>query len=213
MRFRILNTDPLYDVREANKITQGLDLWDKVEEQCKGKPKNEVEWWIKQIVTNHSTVRSVHFRLVDTRPKSVVMQIIRATKGHPQPEVQSSRPDWTGVERSNDPYEDKLFMQDHTAESFIEMAKQRLCTRTEIRTRKFMREMVEALKSSKEPFLQAVGYCCHPVCEWYGGRCPEIMGCHAYQSLASEFIDSYRIDNNIPLLSKEEQLKETFQLR
>ena len=61
----------------------------------------------------------MHFRLVDTRPKSVIMQIIRATKGHPQPECESSRPDWTGKERSFDPCEYKLFMQDHTAESFI----------------------------------------------------------------------------------------------
>ena len=47
--------------------------------------------------------------------KSVVMQLIRHTKGHPQPFVQSSRPDWNnGKERSNDPYEEKLFGLDHT---------------------------------------------------------------------------------------------------
>lgn len=175
MRFRILNKNPLYDYREACKITEGIDLWDDLEHVFK--PKDEVEFWIKQIVANHSTLRSVHFRLVDIRPKSVIMQIIRATKGHPQPECQSSRPDWNGgKERSSDPYEDKLFMQDHTAESFIEMAKQRLCSRTEDRTRAFMQEMVLALRNSKEPFLRAVGYCCRPYCEWYFG-CPEIKPC------------------------------------
>ena len=107
------------------------------------------------------------------------MQIIRATKGHPQPEVQSSRPDWNnGKERSSDPYEDKLFMQDHTAESFIEMAKQRLCNRTEKRTRDFMLEMVASLRENKDPFLKAVGYCCAPSCGWYGA-CPEIRSCKA----------------------------------
>lgn len=200
MRFRVLNENPLYDYREACKITQGglLPIVD-------FKPKDETEWWIKQIVAKHSTLRSVHFRLVDTRPKSVVMQIIRATKGHPQPEVQSSRPDWTGKERSFDPYEDKLFMQDHTAESFIEMAKQRLCTRTEEKTRQFMNEMVIELQHSNEPFLKAVGYCCHPQCVWAGCRCTEIKGCGMYDKLSDIFINGYRVSEGIPLYSKEEE--------
>lgn len=173
MRFRLLNKDPFFDYRESCKITQGRDLSMEVEHW---KPKEMTEFWIKQIVANHSTLRSIHFRLVDTRPKSVVMQIIRATKGHPQPEVQSSRPDWTGKERSSDPYEDKLFMQDHTAESFVEMAKQRLCNRTEERTRLFMRELVDELRHSNVPFFKALGYCCVPQCVWYSG-CPEIKSC------------------------------------
>lgn len=189
MRFRVLNKNPLYDYREACKVTEGLDLY---YTDSTYKPKNEVEFWIKQIVANHSTLRCIKFRLVDTRPKSVIMQIIRATKGHPQPEVQSSRPDWTGKERSNDPYEEKLFMQDHTAESFIEMAKQRLCKRTEEKTREFMGLMIQTLKDSKDPFLKAVGYCCHPYCWWYKS-CPEIRGCGAKTSLASEVIKTYQI--------------------
>lgn len=192
MRFRVLNRDPLYDHREACKITQGEDM---ELQNTFFKPKDEVEFWIKQICANHSTLRSVHFRLVDTRPKSVIMQIIRATKGHPQPEVQSSRPDWTGKERSSDPYEDKLFMQDHTAESFIEMAKQRLCARTEPRTRQFMADMVVALRQDKNPFLKAVGYCCHPACEWMGGRCPEINCCGKCPKLSAEFIELYHKEN------------------
>lgn len=189
MRFRVLNKDPLLDYREANKVTQGIDiLQDAVYFST---PRDETEFWIKQIVANHSTLRCVRFRLVDTRPKSVVMQIIRATKGHPQPEVQSSRPDWNGgKERSSDPYEDKLFMQDHTAESFIEMAKQRLCNRTEERTRHFMQEMVTALEDSEDPFLKAVGYCCHPACVWYNG-CPEVKGCGNSKKLSELFIKAY----------------------
>lgn len=191
MQFRILNRDPWFDYKQANMITQGLDI---MKETVGARPKKEVEYWIKQIVANHSTLRCIHFRLVDTRPKSVIMQIIRATKGHPQPEVQSSRPDWTGQERSYDPYEDKLFMQDHTAESFIEMAKQRLCNRTENRTREFMQEMVDSLVKSKEPFLRAVGYCCMPVCKWYGGRCPEIRSCHLRDEnkLSTDIINKYK---------------------
>lgn len=189
MRFRVLNKDPWFDYKEANMTTQGLDI---LRETVCARPKKETEFWIKQIVANHSTLRCIKFRLVDTRPKSVIMQIIRATKGHPQPEVQSSRPDWTGKERSNDPYEEKLFMQDHTAESFIEMAKQRLCMRTEEKTREFMRLLVQMLKNSKDPFLKAVGYCCHPYCWWYKS-CPEIKSCGARTSLANEVIKTYQI--------------------
>lgn len=45
MKFRILNKDPLYDYREACKITEGLELngetW---------RPENEVEFWIRHII-------------------------------------------------------------------------------------------------------------------------------------------------------------------
>lgn len=191
MRFRVLNQFPVRDYREACKVTQGIDL---LSDEMRDKfttPKDMTEWWIKQIIANHSTLRCVKFRLVDTRPKSVIMQIIRATKGHPQPEVQSSRPDWTGKERSSDPYEDKLFMQDHTAESFIEMAKQRLCMRTEEKTRNFMIEMVVTLRASENPFLQAVGFCCAPACVWYNG-CPEIKSCGQKKPLADFIIKKYK---------------------
>ena len=211
MRFRILNKNYLYDYREACKITEGRDLFN---EDSTFKPKNETEYWIKQIVANHSTLRSIHFRLVDTRPKSVIMQIIRATKGHPQPEVQSSRPDWTGKERSFDPYEDKLFMQDHTAESFVEMAKQRLCHRTEERTREFMKEMTNTLQKSKDPFLQAVGFCCQPVCWWLNG-CPEIKSCNKAvgMKISERLIQVYRTVNNIPLRTKQEEAEEASERR
>ena len=136
-------------------------------------------------------MRCIKFRIVDRAPKSVIMQLIRATKGHPQPEVQSSRPDWTGEERSNDPYEIKLFAHDHTAESFIEMAKQRLCNRTEERTRKYMWAVVNSLRNCDDPFLRAVGFCSLPACVWYGKRCPEIKGCGLAPKLSTEIINSF----------------------
>ena len=89
-------------------------------------------------------------------------------------------------------------MQDHTAESFIEMAKQRLCEKTEKRTRDFMWDMVETLKADKKhPFLQAVGYCCHPSCWWFNGKCPEIKSCHeGVRKLSDCIISQYKEDNN-----------------
>jgi len=195
MRIRILNEDPLYDYKEYNKVTQGIDI---ATLPIVDLPKDPVEFWIKQFVCNHSNVRCIHFRIIDERPRSVIMQLIRATKGHPQPFVASSRPDWNnGKERSSDPYEEKLFGQDHTPESFIDMAKQRLCNRTEERTRKTMIEIVANLKKSSDPILKAVGYCCHPYCWWYKG-CPEIKGCGMYNNKVTDsIIKDYKEDQDL----------------
>lgn len=186
MRFRILNEDPLYDYREGCKATQGIDM---ARDAAEGtRLKDETDFWIRQIVANHSTLRSVRFRIMGEAPKSVVMQLIRATKGHPQPEVQSSRPDWNGGrERPSDPYVPLLFVQDHTAESFVEMARQRLCHRTEERTREFMEGLVMEMRRSAEPFFRALGYCCAPQCAWYGA-CPEIKGCGRKKFKLSDII-------------------------
>ena len=143
IKIRLLNASPYYDYRESEKITQGIDI---SEQQTLSTPKDMTAFWIKQIVANHSTTRSVKFRITASAPKSVVMQVIRATKEHPQPYVQSSRPDWTGKERSNDPYEEKLFIMDFTPAAFIEVAKQRLCNRTEDKTRKFFNYIVKQMK-------------------------------------------------------------------
>ena len=190
MRFRVLNKNPVYDYREFNKVTQGIDI---TEEDESYDNVGTTKWWIKQFVCNHSNTRCIRFRIIDKRPKSVVMQLIRATKGHVQPFVQSSRPDWNdGKERSSDPYEEKLFGQDHTPESFIEMAKQRLCNRTEERTRKAMNEIVNEMKESDDPIIKAVGYCCKPYCWWYKG-CPEIKGCGKFsEKVADLIIDEYK---------------------
>lgn len=186
IEFRMLNENWLYDYKEACFITQGLDsdgFFIPIGDENK-----EVRYWVRQMVANHSTIRSVRFRMKASAPKSVVMQIIRATKGHPQPEVQSSRPDWCGKERSNDPYEEKLFIQDHTAESFIEMAKQRLCNRTEERTRQFMNEACISLWKSDIPFFKALALCCKPACGWLRG-CPELKSCGKCEKLSAGFIE------------------------
>ena len=196
MRFRVLNKDPLYDYREECKLTQGIDMFESDEPPLK--TKDMTNWWIKQIVANHSCIRCIKFRIVDRAPKSVIMQLIRATKGHPQPEVQSSRPDWNnGKERSPDPYEMKLFAHDHTAESFIEMARQRLCNRTEERTRKYMWAVVNSLRNCKDPFLRAVGFCSLPACWWYGNRYPEIKGCGRAPKLSDEIIDAFDLSKEL----------------
>lgn len=182
MEIRILNSDPIFDYKQFCLITQG-----KVIKKCT-KPEKLTEWWIRQIVANHSTIRCIHFRIIDEISKNSVMQIIRATKGHPQPQVCSSRPDWTGKERSNDPYELKLFAVDYTPESFVEMCKQRLCKRTEENTREIIVELVEQMRESDDPLIKAIGYCCHPNCVYHGG-CTELVPCHDTETLADRFIE------------------------
>lgn len=187
LKIRVLNKDPLFDYKEFNATTLGQELNPSTIET----PKNEVEYWIKQFICYHSNVRCIHFRIIDKRPRSVIMQLIRATKEHPQPFVQSSRPDWNGgKERSSDPYEEKLFGQDHTPASFIQMAMQRLCNRTESRTRAAMQEIVNEMKKSDDPIIKAVGYCCHPACWWYKS-CPEIKSCGKFEKLSDEVIKTY----------------------
>ena len=58
--------------------------------------------------------------------------------------------------------------------------------------------IVETLKADKKhPFLQAVGYCCHPSCWWFNGKCPEIKSCHeGVRKLSDCFISQYKEDNN-----------------
>lgn len=70
-----------------------------------------------------------------------------------------------------------------------------MCRRTEDKTRKFMYEMVAELRSCDEPFLRAVGYCCMPYCEWYGGRCPEVKGCeYNTRKLSDVVIERFKFD-------------------
>ena len=59
-----------------------------------------------------------------------------------------------------------------------------------------MFEMVIELRSCNDPFLRAVGYCCMPYCEWYGGRCPEIHCCHLREQnkLSTVIINKYKDD-------------------
>lgn len=185
--FRILNREPLLDYKQACKITKG----EKLHLAFMKKPKDEVEYWVSAILANHSTLRAVRFRMTAKAPKSVIMQLIRATKGHPQPYVQSSRPDWTGKERSADPYEEKLFIHDHTAESFVQMASQRLCMKTEKMTREFAEKARLTLIARKEPFLRAVGLCCLPPCA-VSSLCPELTSCGRFPRVKDAVYEAYR---------------------
>jgi len=144
-------------------------------EKTLNKKPNEFDW-IRYIKTEHSTLRCIHFIIYDRLPKTVVDQLLRATKGHPQPEVESGRPDNTGVPRSTDPFKLKDFAQEHTAESFLELCKQRLCKRTEEPTRKAVQNWIKYMSKSDDKFLNALAILAVPQCVKYC-YCPELTCC------------------------------------
>lgn len=175
MTVRILNSNPTYDYRRFCKTTLGEEY-----NEIEWKPKNEKKFWYRQIWANHSTLRCIRFMVEDTVPRNVAMQLVRHTAGNPQPEVESSRPDWTGKPRSNDPYEMKKIAILYTAESFVSMAEKRLCNRTESNTRETVQQWINNMRDSEIPFLQALAARCMPRCKLYGGFCPEIKRCGKY---------------------------------
>lgn len=180
MEIRILNKDPLLDYRQSAKVTLGIFL-----KENDWQPKDLEKFWVKQICAMHSIIRGIHFRIIDEIPKSVASQLVRHTDGHPQPEMQSSRPDWTGKERSNDPYELRLLEIDFTPESFIKMAQKRLCKKTEERTLKVVKSWVEEMKKSDDPLIRAIARCSKPKCDWYLS-CNEIKPCGKYSTMLYE---------------------------
>ena len=161
---RIKNADPLFDIREAIAATLGKDSLPA--------PKEDLfEYYKKLIVQNHSVVRAVTFRIKDTESdKAVARQLLRATTGHPQPYMQSSRPDWCGKER--DEFEKVFFLHDHTAESFLNEARQRLCYRAWKPTREKVLDIVRVMWNSDDPYFKALAFCAVPNCVMQYG-CPE----------------------------------------
>lgn len=182
---RMLNETPMFDYRQFCKITQG-ELLDYEE---KFNPKDEVDFWKKHFLAMHSTLRCLHFRVIMQIPRTVAMQLVRHTDGHPQPEVESSRPDWTGKPRSIEPEQLKWVAIDYTPESWIKMCQKRLCRKTEQNTYDVVHELVVVMANSNSPFFQALARVSWRKCKYYGA-CNERESCGYYgdiQKLSNRF--------------------------
>lgn len=107
------------------------------------------------------------------------MQLVRHTDGHPQPEVESSRPDWTGKPRSTELEQLKWVAIDYTPESWIKMCQKRLCRKTEQNTYAVVHELVVAMANSTFPFFQALARVSWRKCKYYGA-CNERESCGCY---------------------------------
>lgn len=175
---RLLNKNPMFDYRQFCKVTQGVVL----DEEKKFEPKDEVDFWKKHFLAMHSTLRCLHFRVLMQIPRTVAMQLVRHTDGHPQPEVESSRPDWTGKPRSADPEQLKWVAIDYTPESWIKMCQKRLCRKTEPKTFETVRELVVAMANSPVPFFQALARVSWRKCKYYGA-CNELESCGCYENI------------------------------
>lgn len=167
IELRILNADPIGDIREAIATTIGKENLPEFKDDCLA----QYNYYLKLFIQNHSILRAVHFRIKDTESdKSVSRQLLRATTGHPQPYVESGRPDWTGKPRNE--AETCIFTHDHTAESFIHEANQRLCCRAWAPTRKTVQRIIRTMWESGDPYFTALAVCCVPNCV-FQYACPE----------------------------------------
>ena len=167
---RIQNENPAFDVIEAERATLGKKTTVIADNLNENKP---IDFWVRHFIARHSTIRSVHFRIFDDNcRKDVTRQILRATKGHPQPYVQSSRPDWTGKERDESSTATNIFIHDHTPESWMDLCRQRLCFRAMKETREWCVSVVRLMAESNQPFFKALALCSVPECVYQDG-CPE----------------------------------------
>ena len=142
---RLLNKNPMFDYREFCKVTQGIVL----DEENEFNPKDEVDFWKKHFLAMHSTLRCLHFRVIMQIPRTVAMQLVRHTDGHPQPEVESSRP------------------------------QKRLCRKTEHKTLETVYKLVVYMTQSPVPFFRALGSVSWRKCKYYGAcNERESCGCY-----------------------------------
>jgi len=169
MILRITTKDPLYEIRDAACNTLGKSA-DSTRVYIHAEA---YEYFVNAFIAKHSIIRCVHFKIIDTVRTDVEHQLLRATKGNPQPYCQSKRPDWNnGTERMPDDKSISLFCHEHTAESFMAECNQRLCHRAMKETREEVLKILQEMDNSRDPYFEALAFCCVPNCVFQYG-CPE----------------------------------------
>jgi len=182
IELQLESSDPLYRIKDAACITLGKRA-NKIQTMDYAE---QYEYFKNAFIAKHSIIRAVHFTVIDTVRTDVEHQLLRATKGHPQPYCQSKRPDWNkGDPRLPDDKTYSLFGHQHTAESFMEECRQRLCGRAMKETREEIIDVLHAMVESREPFFNALAFCCVPNCVFQSG-CPE-------GTRSCEFFEKFRM--------------------
>ena len=202
IEIELITKNPMYYVKDLNCLTIG-------KRAIKDKPYSDEEqekfWW-DAFLSEHSTLRTAQFRIVDDNMRGdIASQLLRATKGHPQPEMQSSRPDWNNGEKrkpSNEIF--RLFAHVHTAESFMALCRQRLCYSTMKETREKVEEILEIMSNSDEAFFRVLAKCCVPQCIYRFGCCEKRTNCR----LVDRFDGYYENHKHEDMLN----LKERYEL-
>lgn len=154
--------NPATLIRFANLITFGKEDYDPCFEPS-------AKWCKKAASAEHSTLEWVHIVVVSTARSDVASHIVRHTKGLPRHVVQSFRPDWTGAER---PGHDalRLYAGSWTPKSLIDMARQRLCSKSMAQTRSWTQSLKDCLIMADDQLMKAIGEAMVPDCE-YRGKC------------------------------------------
>ncbi len=168
IKLKILNENPIIDVKTLACTTIG--------KKASNKKLNETEeliFWKDNFLQEHSTLRGVTFLIQDDNMRGdIASQLLRATKGHPQPEVQSSRPDWNNGEKRKPSNETFInFAHLHTAESWMAMCRQRLCYSTMKETRQKVLDIIEEMRNSDNLFFNMLADFSVPQCVYRMGCC------------------------------------------
>lgn len=178
----ILTTDPFYTLKDCNCITIGkrAGVFNKVPDTTTIELYAERrDYYKKCFLAEHSTIEVLEFRIVDDCARGdVINQIARATKGLPRFQVQSSRPDWnSGAKRKPSDETYVKFSSVWNPLSFMQMARQRLCTNAQKETREWVQQAINCMQNSNEPFFNALAECCMPMCRYRGNICYELKPC------------------------------------
>ena len=170
----ILTVNPLYILHDTNCISVGK----RARKERKETYQEAKDYYIKEFIKEHSSIEWVDFRIVDVDSRGdIASHFVRHCKGHPRFIVQSSRPDWNnGEPRKPLDKTDVMFTSKWTAYSFIQMARQRLCSRASKVDRDILKEVLTLMRDSGDPYFSALSFCCVPNCIYRGG-CPEEKEC------------------------------------
>lgn len=177
MKIEILTKDPLYVLRDSNCITIGKRAIR--ENISKMKKREEYEYFFKCFMARHSTIETLNFRVVDENCRGdIANQIVRATKGHPRFQVQSSRPDWNkGEPRKPSDQTFRMFASVWTPLSWLQMCEQRLCANAQTETRVWVKRVLNEMLRTEDPFFMALADCSVPQCVYRGCICYELKPC------------------------------------
>lgn len=192
IQIEMLTTKPAHQVRKANALTIGKVAKEKVFRQGE-----EHDFWKEQMLHLHSTLNKVRFNIIlkDVRA-DVVSQLVRHTKKAPIPTVQSSRPDWNGGQKRKPSDETYIsFMMEHSAESWLELCKQRLCRSTMKETRLVVEDIINAMAITEIPFFEVLAEFSVPKCVDRHGCC-ERLQCGYFKRFLKYVDDVFGGDTN-----------------
>ena len=165
---RILNADPIRDLREAGLNTAGKDYFDL---NCKDKVTKIFENYLK---SEHSPIRTIILRITMTDmyyPTSVHF----ARHVHTLHFVKSSRPDLTGKARDlNTPVN---HIMDCNIQALLCMMRERLCKKCAKDTINWANSICNYMDNSENLLLSSISKFLVAKCQYRSFGCPEIKPC------------------------------------